>query len=150
VVGKPKDRDLHYDPKATWVEERIVLLRARSDREAAKVGRAEAQRYLRGVRWVNPYGQRLEVRLIGVAIWQVVERLEPGQEVFSYGGLVDSQISDGELRVQRFGCETTRRTGRARKVFAPGGVWREFSTGAWWDGPAMIPRQSARDQTGRR
>src|SRR6266850_4015863 len=63
-VGRPLGRDRVYSKDMTMVEERVVIVKARSGDEATRIGEAEARRYSRRSHR-NPYGQRVRTRRLG-------------------------------------------------------------------------------------
>ena len=64
AIGKPKSIDENFDEDATLVEERIVLIKARSFDEAIKKGEKEAENYLD--EYKNFYGQKVKQRYLKV------------------------------------------------------------------------------------
>ena len=65
ATGKPRSRDVHYDPDATLVEERVVLLRARTPRQALASLAFCSTRYARQPSHENLYGQSVRLRFLG-------------------------------------------------------------------------------------
>jgi Domain of unknown function (DUF4288) len=66
TLGIPSVTDSAYDPRGTLVEERVVILRARSHAEAHRKAKAEAMRYAKGEHF-NPYGQRVRTRWLSAS-----------------------------------------------------------------------------------
>jgi uncharacterized protein DUF4288 len=95
--GKPDRYDPSYDPKATLVEERVVVVKGRSVREALGKARAEARTYVRGSH-LNPYGQRVRASYLGVAdVSPLYVDPQPPGEVFWSTYVVPSNITDAQL-----------------------------------------------------
>ena len=65
AVGEPAHTDEHFRPGWTLVEERIVLLRARSGAEALRRAEREAAAYVPAEPSHNRYGQRIETAPLG-------------------------------------------------------------------------------------
>jgi hypothetical protein len=93
-VGRPRGKDRVYSSSVTLVEERIVLIRARSAEEALVRGEREAKRYSFR-RYRNPYGQPVKTRALGyVNAYIIDERPLDGVEVFSATEVVPRSTSD--------------------------------------------------------
>ncbi len=60
AIGKPTNIDDNYDEEATLIEERIVLIKARSFDEAINKGEKEAKEDLS--EYKNFYGQKIKQR----------------------------------------------------------------------------------------
>ena len=108
TAGEPRVIDEDYDPEGTLIEERVVLVRARSADEALKQGEAEANAYCGGSH-VNPYGQRVAYRRVRIlGCFSLFDSPGNMREVWSSMTVVSSATTDQELEDQRFG---TRRIG---------------------------------------
>ncbi len=119
--GRAVRKDPDFDPDATLVEERVVLVRARSFDEATDRGEKEARSYVSSPRWVTPYGQRVTATFLGVCNAFVLSG-EPGagQEVYSRTELVGSRVSDDAVVSRLLGREETPRDRRRRRKFDVG------------------------------
>jgi hypothetical protein len=115
--GEPTDADDDYDPDATLIEERVVLVHARGARKAIEKGRQEADRYDATFVYPNRYDQPVTVRRIRVLqIWPV-GRPGVNREVWSATEVVPATITDKEMEDRRFGGDETKATRRRRKKF---------------------------------
>src|SRR5438094_7724381 len=65
ATGRAKMKNLHFDTNSSIVEERIVLIRAQSAKQAVRKGRKEAKSYS-SYSSKNVYGQRVGIRFLGV------------------------------------------------------------------------------------
>ena len=86
VKGRPKKRHrLSFGPKSVLVEERIVLFKARSHREALRRAEEDARRYVEGRTYTNPYGLEVDRSYSGVADSHELfaDEINSGIEVFS-------------------------------------------------------------------
>ena len=127
AVGEPRAADAYYDPEGTLIEERVVLVRASSDKEAVKKGAREADRYARDPfnrRHLNPYGQEVEMRRIrALQISPVMWPLNDGCEIWSDTEVFAATVTDAEIEDRRFGRDEPKALRRLRKKF----LNREFS-----------------------
>jgi Domain of unknown function (DUF4288) len=115
AVGKPIARDLAYDATVSLVEERVVLFRARGFDEAIRAAEKEARQYARD-RHVNPYGQRVVRRYLGVCdAFELFEAPGVRAEVFSMTEIVSKRVSDRTVVDQRFGRRVDEKADRARR-----------------------------------
>ncbi len=59
TIGKPKSIDENFDDDATLIEERVVLIKARSFDEAIKKGENEAKKICQNIKtfMVKKYGK---------------------------------------------------------------------------------------------
>ncbi len=103
AIGKPKSIDENFDEDATLIEERIVLIKARSFDEAIKKGEKEAENYL--AEYKNFYGQKVEQRYLKVcdAFELFEEPNENGVEVYSSTEMVSQKVKDSTLIENKFG-----------------------------------------------
>jgi hypothetical protein len=126
--GEPAETDKYFDPAATLVEERVVLIRARSFDEALAKGEKEARAYADGGTVQNRYGQRVKQRYLGVAdAYEMSD--SPGNlvEVYSKTELVPTSTPDAAVCANRMGTERARDRWRRTKFLN-----REFSGGIGW------------------
>lgn len=104
--GRPKGKDDRYVAGLTLVEERVVLIRARSFDEAIRKGEQEANRYIEHTKSRNRYGQELVGRLINCEAYDMSpDDPVAGVEVFSSMELVPKSLSDDELLGRVIGCQ---------------------------------------------
>ncbi len=124
ALGNPKATDKHYDPESTMVEERVVLIRARSFREAIEKAEKDAKRYARETNYRNPYGQRIKQRYLGMCdAFECYDEPRAGVEVYSSTEIVGKDISDKYIGDSKLGAESTKMPDPRRKKFFN----REFS-----------------------
>ena len=115
VRGIPRRVDSVFDPKATLIEERVVVFRARSFDEAIERAEAEARRYA-GVKHRNAYGQTVKQRYLGACdAFEMFDSPGPSREVYSQTEVLPESISDTEVLKRRLGNE--RRRSKVRKKF---------------------------------
>jgi hypothetical protein len=128
------------------VEERVVLLRARSFDEALRKGESEAKAYAKAYQLDsigrrpatlrNPYGQPLLARYLGaIDVYEMSEPPNAGVEVFSSTSLISSVMSDRALVDARFGEKEGHRG--ARTKFLNG----QLSGRTWWIPPVRNTRR---------
>jgi len=121
--GKPKAKDRAYRRDMTLVEERVVLFKARSFKQATRLARQEARSYVRGSH-INPYGQRVFTRFLkAYDVCQLYEPPEHGKEVFSMTEVVSRRVPDKTVVDQRMGRDETKREHASRRNV----LNREFS-----------------------
>src|SRR5215470_16323813 len=115
-TGQPVGRDKLYSKTMTLVEERVVILEARSFREAIRKGEAEARKYARRCRRRNPYGQQVRSRYLGYCDVYVFDELAGGgTEVFSTTEVVPRGLSDRAVLRRVIGRKETRHAFRSRR-----------------------------------
>jgi hypothetical protein len=117
VTGEPRATDELYQPGGDLIEERVVIVRARSHKAAFRKARREAEKYSREVH-VNPYGQLVTTRRVRqLNSFEMMQR--PGQlrEIWSANWVVPSTTSDSELVEHLFGPEETSESIDRRKIF---------------------------------
>ncbi len=107
TIGKPKSVDENFDADATLIEERVVLIKARSFDEAIKKGEKEAKNNLS--EYKNFYGQKVKQRYLEVcdAFELFDEPNENGVEVFSLIETVSKKVKDSVLIENKFGKDQT-------------------------------------------
>ena len=109
--GRARNTDSSYDPLTTLVEERVVLIRARSLDEAIRKAKTEARRYVRTLgSYRNVYGERVRSRCPGA--FNACELFfEPavGSEVFSANRLFPRRASDRAVIDEIIGRRETQR-----------------------------------------
>ena len=99
------------------VEERVVIVKARSGDEAIRIGESEARRYARSSHR-NPYGQRVRVRRLGcIEAYDINESRHELTEVYSSTQVVPRRVSDRTLVRRAFGpFESDRANGSRRNI----------------------------------
>jgi hypothetical protein len=117
TIGRPNKRDRHYDPEATLVEERIILVRANGFDRALKAARRDALTYTRnGYR--NLYGQKVETTFLDA--WDAFELFDPpgtDREVYSRTEIVSRGISNSTVVKQLMGPSSVRGEQYIRRKF---------------------------------
>lgn len=104
ALGKPKEPDSSYIPGATLVEERIVLVKARSGKEALTRAEKEGRTYARSIQLTNVYGQKVRARLLkAVDAYELDSSPEADTEVFSATEEIDASIPDERVRERSMG-----------------------------------------------
>jgi hypothetical protein len=92
--GRPRARDRSYTPGLAAIEERIVLIRAKDGPSAIRKGLREAERYAKGPRTTNVYGQRISTEVLRFAqSYELSDQPADGVEVFSAIEIVSSRES---------------------------------------------------------
>jgi uncharacterized protein DUF4288 len=115
--GKPNSLDESYDAEATLVEERVVLIRARSFDEAISKAEAEAQTYA-SEEYRNPYGQSVKQRYLWACdAFELFDQPGAGVEVYSSTELVLQSVPDREITERRMGANETKDEERRRRKF---------------------------------
>lgn len=105
ALGEPRNPDASYIPSATLVEERIVLIKARSGKEALRKAKKEGKAYTRSAPVTNCYGQKVRTRrLKGLEAYELFEYPSSGAEVFSAMEEIDSSIPDERICQRPIGC----------------------------------------------
>lgn len=129
VHGRPKAPDKYYQARQTMVEERVVLLRARSFDDALRRAGLEAKAYVLPGGHTNPYGQKVTLEYLEVEdAFELFADPASGVEVYSGTGLVPTRLSDDALVEAHFG-KRERHPGE-RTQFLNG----ELSGREWWKG----------------
>jgi len=118
TAQRPVKPDLNYDPDATSMEERTLLIKACTRREALSKAEKEARSYADKMSCVNPYQQRVTTRYTG--FYDVFELpVAPGDksEVFSVSRIISRRINDRKL-ARIYAGRHSRDDGR--------GKWKKF------------------------
>jgi hypothetical protein len=106
IAGEPRVVDEDYDPDGALIEERVVLVRARSGAAALSKGEAEADKYSASLAHVNPYGQKVTWRRVDVIeAYELFDAPANMNEVWSSMSVVPSVTTDTELEDRRFGAD---------------------------------------------
>jgi hypothetical protein len=113
--GRPLGKDRFYSASMTLIEERVIVVRARSADEAARMGRREAAQYARGHRR-NPYGQRVRVRFMGyIYVYDIDQPVREGIEVFSTTEVMSRAVPDRAVIRRQIGRPESERAYRSRR-----------------------------------
>jgi len=100
----------------TLVEERVVVLKARSVKEAIQKAEADARRYAAECRHRNPYGQRVRTRYIGYCdAYRSDQRITSGAEVFSASEVVKRRVPDRAVVRRLIGAHESKRATAERR-----------------------------------
>jgi len=106
AVGRPKATDKRYQKNLDMIEERIVLIRARSLDEAIKKGEIEAKKYASSPPHINPYGQKVIAKYIrSIAAFEPFEDFTENKEVYSSTQLIPSAWSNKTITDRMLGLE---------------------------------------------
>lgn len=115
--GVPTSQDSSYDSEATLVEERVLLVRARSFAEAIVKAESEVKEYASG-QYSNHYGQVIKQRYLGACdVFELYEDPASQVEVFSTTELVPQSISDDDIVNQHFGAKKSSDEMQKRRKF---------------------------------
>jgi hypothetical protein len=117
-AGKPQGTDEDYSANMTLVEDRVVLIRARSFKEAIYKGEREAKAYAASAPHRNPYGQPVQQRYLGYCdAYELF--IEPGAsiEVFSTTEVISKTESDSRVIDRFIGSKELRKANRQRRNF---------------------------------
>lgn len=121
--GKPKATDSFYDPEATLIEERIVLIRARNFDEAIRKAEKEATEYCKES-IINTYGERVTTRYLGACnAFELFDEPDVGVEVYSATEMVNQLIDDQSVINRILGLRNDEEDCSKRKRF----LNREFN-----------------------
>jgi len=115
--GRPTSVDSLYDADATLVEERILLIRARSFDDAIAKAESEAKLYEVDTH-SNFYGQTVKTRYLNACdAFELFD--EPGSnvEIYSATELVPKSVSDCKVVDQHLGRKETKIARQTRKKF---------------------------------
>ena len=114
-VGRPLGKDRIYSKSMTMVEERVVVVKARSADEAIRIGEAEARRYARQFHR-NPYGQRVRTRRLRCTeVYDINEPVREMTEVYSSTQVVPRGVSDSAVIRRAFGPTESPRAYASRR-----------------------------------
>jgi hypothetical protein len=117
AFGEPVAVDDDYDADGTLVEERVVLLRARSLDDALARGKKEADAYADGEH-LNPYGQTVRVRrLDGLEASYLFLFDGKKPEVWSSTSIIPASITDADVELLRFGPRESENALRLRRKY---------------------------------
>ena len=95
---RPVKPDLSYDPDATLLEERVVLIRAKSRQEAQAKALREAKDYAGTGTFVNPYEQTVRTDLLRTCdVYELHENPADKTEVYVASHLMSRRIPDAKV-----------------------------------------------------
>ena len=115
TVGPGKDRR-----GDRLVEERIVLVKARSASEAMAKAEKEALRYTRGLRYKNYDGDLVQTKYIGALdVFTMDGEPAGGREVYSSSRIVSANMKTEDLLDILLGPEQSDEEQKARRRFEP-------------------------------
>jgi hypothetical protein len=116
AAGRAIGRDADYDADGTLLEERIVIVRARSPQDAVARVRRRAKRET--ISYKNAYGQVVRQELLKA--WEAYELFDPpadGAEVFSRTVRVARTVGNRELGTRFAGPPSSAADQRRRRRF---------------------------------
>ncbi len=106
VAGKPKVVDKYYNNIYDLLEERVVLVKARTFNEAIRKGEKEAVKYASFENHINPYGQKVVQEYIGgIDVFESYDEIKSNGEIYSYTQLIKSSLSNDKISDKIFGKE---------------------------------------------
>ena len=118
VSGEPRATDELYQPGGTLIEERVVIVRAKTPKRALRKGEREADRYCRDFVHLNPYGQLVVGRRVEALVaFEMFQKPKQLREVWSSNWVVPTAMTDRELAERLFGPEQTSESIDRRKIF---------------------------------
>lgn len=100
TVDKPQGPDRFYDPDATLLEERVVLIKANSFSEATQKAKQEAQDYVRSPGgFINPYGQNMKISFLNCYdCFELFDNPADKVEVFSTIRILSRKIHNAKIK----------------------------------------------------
>jgi uncharacterized protein DUF4288 len=114
-VGRARGTDGLYSVDVTLVEERVIVVRARTGDDAIRMAEVEAKKYATKSHH-NPYGQRVRTRYLGyVDAYHMFDELHEGAEVFSETEVVSRKVSDRAIVHRQIGRDESRRRYASRR-----------------------------------
>jgi len=113
--GRPTATDKDYSPTMTLVEERVVIVKARSFKEAIQRAELEAKAYSRLCRHRNRYGQQVRSRYLGYCdAYLCDDGPKHGTEVYSSTEVVSRRVPDRAIISRLIGKSESKRVSRTR------------------------------------
>jgi len=136
--GRPLGWDQSYDSGVTLIEERILIYRAASFKDAIRKAEVNAREYATSTRSRNPYGQKIVCRYLRACdAFKLFDEPETEKEVYSMTELVPRDLTDQAI-VDRFLGTEGDVDPRRRNIF------NESYSGRAWPSPAPAPSKSSR------
>lgn len=106
AIGRPKATDKRYRKNLDMIEERVVIVKARSFDEAIKKGEVEAKKYASWSPHINPYGQKVIQNYIGaIDAFEPFEDFKESGEIYSSTQLIPATWSDKTVTDRILGAE---------------------------------------------
>lgn len=117
AAGRSKTKDKFYSRNSRLVEERIVLVQARSFDEALKLAKKESAIYC-GPKFTNVYGELVEIKSTGrFDAFELIDSPEPGTELFSSNILVRDKNEANERLRHLIAKGETKHASKLRRKF---------------------------------
>ena len=114
-AGRARGTDRFYSADVTLVEERVIVVRARTGDGAIRKAEVEAKRYATKSHH-NPYGQRVRTKYLGyVDAYHMFDELQEGAEVFSDTEVVSRKVSDQAIVYRQLGRQESKRLYASRR-----------------------------------
>jgi Domain of unknown function (DUF4288) len=124
--GRPKKRDSRYRAGHALLEDRVVLFRARSFRDALMKAEREAARYV-ARESQNTYGQRITMTYLGTAdAYEMTSDPVSGGEAYSSTELVSAAESPGSLIARKFGRDDRALRRQLAPMFMEAAIHRDL------------------------
>lgn len=122
VRGRAVRKDKHFEEDVSLVEERVVLVKARSFDEAIRRGEAEAIAYAASLpSYANRYGQPVKTRYLEACdAFRLFDQPGHAREVYSRTEVMGVNVSDAAIIDQLLGTDEGERSGARREMFVPG------------------------------
>src|SRR5689334_915831 len=110
ATGEPDNPDQDFDPDASLIEERIVLIKARSFDEAIEKAEKEAHKYAKQPIYENLYGQTVRTKYLECC--EAFELYDPPAaniEIYSATEIVSTKVKDAEIVDRKMGKKESAR-----------------------------------------
>ncbi|MDP2652640.1 MAG: DUF4288 domain-containing protein [Candidatus Omnitrophota bacterium] len=118
VETRPEKPDLFYDPDATLVEERVLLIKAKSRGEALDKAGREAGDYVQKTKCFNPYNQEILTRLLPfMDVYELSGNPGDKMEIFATTRLMSCRIPDRKVAQVLIGPKAHDKMDSKRKKF---------------------------------
>lgn len=152
--GRPTKRDRHYQPDATLIEERVVLVRAADFDHALKGANREALAYARDG-YENLYGQKIETTFLGACdAFELFDPPGPAREVYSRTEIASRRLSNAAVVKQLMGPNSTKSERYARRQFVSRTLAGQLWPDVWSPRPlvtlSVTLNESSRHHAGER
>lgn len=119
TIGLPSNVDSFYDPNAGILEERIILVKAKTIKDAIKKAKTEAKKYASQPNYKNCYGQTVICRYLnGYDAFELYD--DPPFdlcEVFSANRIIDKRKSKKVLNNLVMGEKESKKVFQKRQKF---------------------------------
>lgn len=118
VIGKPQKTDNCYDSTLSLVEERIVLFKAKTSKEAIRKAEKEARQYASENPYVNPYAQKVVMKYLCVCdVFELYDEVKELVEVYSTTRLLNTNLKLQRIVEAMQGKREDKKTFLKRKKF---------------------------------